>query len=120
MPAAAAGRRPASRVEDSMHAQLLCPKCHQPIKHERLGVRLTALKAGIFDAIKTAGDVGLSCEELAQSGLWRDSPRSSPPTKNTVRSHIVQINEELDGSGWRIVGDHHRPWRWSLVRRAKA
>jgi hypothetical protein len=97
-----------------MHAQLLCPKCHQPIKHVRLGVGLTELKAGIFDAIKAAGDIGVS---LAQSDLWRDSSRTRPPTRNTVRSHIVQINMELDGTGWRIVGDHHRPWRWSLVRR---
>jgi hypothetical protein len=100
-----------------MHAQLLCPKCHQPIKHVRLGVRLTELKAGIFDLIKAAGDVGLSCEELAQFDLWRDTTRRRPPTKNTVRSHIIQINQELEGTGWRIVGDHCRPWRWSLVRR---
>jgi hypothetical protein len=100
-----------------VHAQLLCPKCHQPIKHVRLGVQLTELKAAIFDTIKAAGEIGVSSEELAQSDLWRDSPRRRPPTKNTVRTHIGQINQELEDTGWRIVGDHHRPWRWSLVRR---
>jgi hypothetical protein len=110
-----------------LHRQLLCPKCHQPIKHERLGVRLTALKAGILDAIRSAGDIGVSVDDLANTDLWRET--GGPPTRETIKAHIFQINQSLDGTGYRIVGERpsakaygfaagERPaWRWSLVRR---
>jgi hypothetical protein len=41
-----------------------CPTCHQPFAVERLGVRLTPLKAALFDRIKCAGDIGVSSTEL--------------------------------------------------------
>jgi hypothetical protein len=89
----------------------LCPKCHQPVRHERVGVYFGPIKLRIFDLIKAAGDIGMSTEELRHSA-W-----DSPPSPRTVKAHLWQINEALACTDWRLVPDRDRPFRWSLVRR---
>jgi hypothetical protein len=93
-----------------MHAQLLCPKCHRPIQHERLGVRLTELKAAIVDRIKAAGDIGISSARLIREVYFDRRPVS----KFTVKAHIWQINSELEQTDWIIASDRRR---WFLHRR---
>jgi hypothetical protein len=86
-----------------------CPHCHQTITAMRLGVRLTPRKAAIVDAIKAAGDIGISSEELKYV-LWdRDTV-----CVDTVKAHIWQINEVLEETDWIIRSDSRR---WFLSRR---
>ena len=91
----------------------LCPHCRQPIKHERVGIPLTQLKAGIFDAIKNAGDYGITSKEIVRGELYRD--RSSVDVL-TIKSHVSQINDLLEESGFIIVSDRRR---WFLQRAAR-
>lgn len=74
----------------------LCPHCNQPLVAERCGVRLPLVKAMIFDAIKAAGDPGITTIELASQVY--DTPHGA----NSVRSHISQINDMLEATDWRI------------------
>lgn len=94
----------------------ICSKCHQPINHERLGVRLSPLKARIIDLIKAAGDIGISTGELLRE-LYH--PSAQPKSVNTVRMHICQINDVLVETDWVIVADPARgpTARWHLWRR---
>jgi hypothetical protein len=88
-----------------------CPLCHQPFGAMRFGVRLPQLKAAIIDRIKTAGDIGVSSDEII-ADLYRDR-RSVQPT--TIKAHIDQINDLLVDTAWRIASDHRR---WFLTRRS--
>src|SRR5262245_12110818 len=89
----------------------LCPTCQQPIAIERCGVRLTPLKAGIFDEIKRAGDMGATTTEILRGPLYRDRARVTP---DTIKAHVWQINSELEATAFRIVSDRRR---WFLTRR---
>jgi hypothetical protein len=78
---------------------------------------LTLLKAGIFDAIKCAGDVGVTSAEIVDGPLYRERRRAS---HDTVKAHIWQINELLEDTDWVIrsesdYGTSER--RWILRRR---
>jgi hypothetical protein len=76
----------------------------------RFGVRLPRLKAEIVDRIKTAGDIGVSSDEII-ADLYRDR-RAVQPT--TIKAHVDQINDLLMNTDWRIASDHRR---WFLARR---
>jgi hypothetical protein len=89
-----------------------CPTCHQHIHHTRLGVQLTPLKCEIFDAIKRAGELGVSSEELRQD-LYADR---RPVREVTIKAHIWQLNDALEDTGWRITSDRRR---WFLTRPKK-
>jgi hypothetical protein len=69
----------------------ICPHCHQTIGAERLGVRLTPLKAEIVDKIKTADDIGVSSTEIVHD-LYRDRHLVNP---TTIKAHVCQINDLL-------------------------
>jgi hypothetical protein len=90
-----------------------CPFCHQHYAVERLGVRLTPLKARIVDYIKAGGDLGASTEELRHE-LYS----SKDIVSATVRVHIHQINDLLESTNWiiRSETDLALP-RWFLRRR---
>jgi hypothetical protein len=88
----------------------VCPHCGQPIASERLGVRLTPLKAAIVDAIKRTGDLGKSSESLMRE-LYFDR---KPVSVNTLKAHVFQINELLAATDWVIESDRRR---WFLRRR---
>jgi DNA-binding winged helix-turn-helix (wHTH) protein len=68
----------------------VCPRCHQPIRHERFGVYLPVLKARIVDAIAAAGDAGINTDALIRA-VWR----GERATRNCVKSHVQQINDAL-------------------------
>jgi hypothetical protein len=87
-----------------------CPHCHQPYAAERLGVRVTPLKARIIDAIKAAGDVGISSEVLHLQ-LYFDR---NPASVRTIKAHVWQINDQLEQTHWVIESDRRR---WYLRRR---
>jgi hypothetical protein len=88
-----------------------CALCRQPIFTERLGVRLTPLKAGILDAIKRAGELGITSVEIVGGPVFADRER---PNSDSIKSHVWQINDQLDGTPWIIVSDRRR---WFLQRR---
>ena len=64
----------------------LCSHCHQPLPEMRAGVRLSALKARIFDAIERAGSNGITIEDI--NAICFDGQASAV----NVRNHIHQIN----------------------------
>jgi hypothetical protein len=81
-----------------------CPHCHQSIATERFGVRLTPLKAAIFDRIKRSGDLGVASAELIVD-LYRDR---RPVESATIKAHVNQINDLLVSTDWRIRSDGRR------------
>jgi hypothetical protein len=91
----------------------VCPYCRQSIKHERYGVPLPPLKAGILDAIKCAGDIGVTSAEIVDGPLYRERRRAS---HDTVKAHIWQINELLEATAFSITSDRRR---WYLRRRMR-
>jgi hypothetical protein len=72
-----------------------CPHCHQPIRRERFGAYFPPRKWAIIDAVAAAEDLGISCQEL--SLLW-----DPPVSRGTIKSHICQINDLLEGTDWYI------------------
>jgi hypothetical protein len=91
----------------------LCQSCGQPVRFVRCGIRLPALKALIFDAIKRAGDLGISSAEITRE-LYGER---RPVSKYTIKAHVWQINEMLAKTGYCIVSDR-RNWflrkRWGV------
>jgi hypothetical protein len=86
---------------------MTCPYCHAV---ERLGVRLTPLKATIFDRIKRAGDFGVSSTELV--GELYDNRVAA----NTIKAHVWQINQLLTETTHIIRSDGRV---WFLRRRGR-
>jgi hypothetical protein len=84
------------------HTHTRCPHCGQPLPIARLGIAMSSLKARIFDAIARGGGGGIPCEalyELIFAG--RDSSRE------TMKTHVWQLNELITNAGRRIVSDRH-------------
>lgn len=78
---------------------VVCKHCGQPLPTIRLGVRLTPLKARIFDLIRRAGPDGIAGEDLfALTLAARRAQRS------TLKAHVWQINDAIEGTGYRIHG----------------
>src|SRR5262245_52069463 len=97
-----------------------CAVCRQPIGMERAGVRLTPLKAGIFDAIKRAGDLGVTSTEIVRSPLYRDRRPYRGRREfgdEGIKAHVWQINDLLENTPFVIVSDRRR---WFLQRRRGA
>jgi hypothetical protein len=88
----------------------VCPHCGQPIASERLGVRLTPLKAAIVDVIKRHGDLGVTSESL----IWVLYSDRNPVSLTTLKAHVFQINDMLAATDWVIESDRRR---WFLRRR---
>lgn len=62
-----------------------CQHCGAPLREERLGVRMTPLKARLFDAVKR-GCPSSSLREISAC----------------YRSHVWQIKDMIAGAGWTI------------------
>jgi DNA-binding response OmpR family regulator len=92
----------------------VCPQCHQPIgTHVRAGVRMSALKARIFEIVERADRiVGISTRQLAFAIYGRDEKRDG----HTIRMHIRQLNELLAEAeaGVRIENRDRRN-HWAVV-----
>jgi hypothetical protein len=78
-----------------------CPHCHQPLPEMRLGVRLTPLKARIFDIVQRAGRDGIERNDLFGIVFGDQERRHS---YHTLKAHIFEINELLADAGYRITG----------------
>src|SRR5262245_12961625 len=97
---------PASARGDVM-AREVCPHCHQTLRVSRLGVSLSPLKARILDLITRAGPDGIAGDDLFRLVFEdRRGWRSKPIRRTTLKSHIWQINDALDGTGHRIMVRH--------------
>jgi DNA-binding winged helix-turn-helix (wHTH) protein len=93
-----------------------CPRCHQPIKHERCGVYLPPRKAAIIDALKDAGDEGISLDKFI-AVVWKAGKRRTP---NTVYSHISQLNSLLVNTSYAIRTERQNgATRFYLTRERK-
>ncbi len=75
-----------------------CTTCGQVLPEIRLGARLTELKAMIFDAIRKAGVEGIQTLNLLERANLAGLSRQS------LKSHVHQINELIEESGFRIYG----------------
>ena len=76
----------------------LCSHCHQPLPELRAGVRLSPLKAHIFDVVKRADSNGITIEDI--NAICFDGRTSAV----NVRNHIHQINDALAGTDFEIRG----------------
>ena len=88
-----------------------CPHCRQPIAIERAGVRLPPLKAAIFDAIKAAGAIGVSTDELI-ARLYENRVVS----RETIKAHVNQINDRLAETDYQIISMRGLPALWVLIK----
>jgi hypothetical protein len=90
------------------------------------GVYLPPIKLRIFEIIRRAGRDGITRAELLSEygeGLHDACRRVRPPiTMKTISAHVIQINEVLRGTGYRISdargGSHGKPYR--LIRTGEA
>lgn len=80
--------------------KMICSHCGQPLPEKRLGVRLTPLKARIFDLVKRAGPAGIFSDDLLAMVFPKGRKRG------TLKSHIWQINELIADEGYRIKNDY--------------
>lgn len=96
------------RVGGSEH----CATCGQRLPDIRAGVKLTPLKALIFDIVKNAGDDGIEWDDLFRM-IWKDHP--NPLQRKCLKAHIWQINDLLEDSGLRIVGQKYYGCVYRLV-----
>jgi hypothetical protein len=78
-----------------------CPYCGHEMPEIRLGVRLPALKARIFDLIQRGGRDGIDRRDLL--GII-NTDREKPICHSTLKAHLFQINELLADTGYRITG----------------
>jgi DNA-binding winged helix-turn-helix (wHTH) protein len=76
-----------------------CHYCGQPLPEIRLGVRLTDVKARIFDLVQRGGRDGIDRGDLFEI-VFGDSGVA----RSNLKSHISQINDLLEDAGYRIVG----------------
>jgi hypothetical protein len=84
--------------------------------HARGGVRLTRIKARLFDMLKTAGDGGLTFEQMRYR-LTEDGEKTI--SDNTLKSHLTQIRGAFydANADWVILCDRRRPTSYSLIKR---
>ncbi len=89
-----------------MPAPRSCHYCGSPLPEIRLGVRLTPLKARIFDLVQRAGVDGIDRRELFDIcfGDTDAHERTNKGKFPTLKAHIHQINEAIEDSGYKIVG----------------
>lgn len=93
---------------------MICPACGQSTKEVRHGVVLPLRKLRIYDAIKAAGEIGLTSEQVTQAAYDGEN-RCSP---NTIKAHIFQINEMLASTDFCIVAQRGDGWNsyWVLTK----
>ena len=76
-----------------------CNYCGQTLPETRMGVRLTALKARIFDIVQRAGVDGISSSDLFDM-VYTEGDTSL----ETLKAHIWQINDVIRDEGYAIRG----------------
>jgi hypothetical protein len=81
-----------------------CTCCGQPLPETRLGVRLTPLKARIFDLIERGGDDGIDRRDLFDIVFGDGDAHSRKRSYRTLKAHLAQINELIEDTGFHIEG----------------
>jgi len=108
----AASRRETSPDETRSMTALRCPRCNQVLPQMRVGVRLTELKARIFDLVRHSGRDGIAGDDLFALVYNGNVPAGkgirSERDRKTLKSHIGQINELIE-DGYRIVCSGRNP-----------
>jgi len=66
---------------------------------ERLGVRLSELKARVFDTVQRAGPDGIHGDELYALVFGERCVK-----RKTMLVHVHQINDKIEETGFRIDG----------------
>jgi hypothetical protein len=82
----------------------LCPSCGQSTRYVRFGILLPRVKCEIVDAIKAAGDLGISTKDILHK-LYRER---QPVLASTIKAHVWQINEKLAETKYSIISDRRR------------
>jgi hypothetical protein len=82
----------------------------------RLGVTMSALKAGIVDMVARGGDDGTPVGAIFDA-LFGNRKAS----RDTLKTHVWQINALIEAEGYRIVGvrEHNQSYaydRYRLIR----
>lgn len=95
----------------------MCETCGQPLRTQRGGAFMSPLKAAIFDAIAMSGDYGVTTVDLMQLDVWRDRKPIKPVT---IRAHIMQINDALASTSWRIATIYRRYVLMIIPERTRA
>jgi hypothetical protein len=70
---------------------------------------MPTLKASLFRAVKAAGDIGISSQELLNAVY----PDGRTPRLATIKVHVGQINDLLEETDYRIASIGRR---WVLRR----
>jgi len=91
-----------------------CKTCGQTLPEMRAGVRLTPLKARLFDAVQRSGGAGIPTESLLARVY--DGHGVKPARWESIKSHVHQINELLEDAGLRIASSRGRHPCWTLVQ----
>ena len=74
-------------------------------------------KAALFDMLKSAGDIGLTSEEI---GYQFERLGTGTSNRHNIKAHIFQLREQLAGTDYRIYTDRRRPPGWYMVKRRRA
>jgi DNA-binding response OmpR family regulator len=79
----------------------------------RFGIYLPPRKSRIVDVLAAAGDAGIAIDELIAS-VWNGVGGN----RNTLKSHVNQLNEQLAGRGVCIRSERggQRPARYYLTQ----
>ena len=67
-------------------------------------MKLSPLKARIFDLVRRAGAGGINRRDLFNVVFANDDARSRKHSFATLKSHIAQINALIEDSGFYITG----------------
>jgi len=98
--------------------QRRCPYCQQLLPEFRLGVRMSELKATIFDLVMRSADTGIESDTLFELAYANGASHQETRNKRALSSHIGQINELIEDEGYRIVarrdGGQRYPGRYYL------
>ncbi len=86
-----------------------CNYCGQPLPTHRMGAKLTPMQGRIFDLVQRSGDDGIDSESLR----W-----ILKMNRKTLKSHVYNINGELQLCDYRIYGRAGRVGVYRLVREA--
>jgi hypothetical protein len=74
-----------------------CPHCQGWVYRTREGVRLTPIRAEVYDIIARAGSEGIKARAIQERLFW------NPLSLNTIRVHIFEINELLEETSFQII-----------------
>jgi hypothetical protein len=90
-----------------MSSSTLCPLCGQVLPQVRCGAILGPIKSRVFDIVSRAGRDGINSDDLFTS-VYNENVSvgkgiRQTRSRKTLHNHVHQINELIEGAGYRIV-----------------